>query len=274
MSLPECLPQIWDNTSRLPSLSVTYLVPGGVIGYTKGYTAKPDGYTLLIWNTLSPLLEERKREVQYKSLNFTPVAGISRDFVIIVGHPEGSKTALDFVKLGQERAVNIGCNGQASIAGLQTRLMTEELGMKVNWVNYGGAAESLTSLAGKHLDAVATMTDSAVPLIRTGKVVPLLIFAKNRHSKFAAVPVPGELGFKFPLISPYLAIVGPPGMDKERVKILESAIMKAAEHPDYVAWTEKVSTAEPALASDKVYQAELARFAKVAEDYKSFLISQ
>ncbi len=77
---------------------------------------------------------------------------------------------------------------------------------KVNWVNYSGAAESPTSLAGKHLDAVATMTESAMPLIRSGKIIPLLVFAKNRHPRFPAVPIPGERGFKFPLIGSYLAI--------------------------------------------------------------------
>lgn len=247
---------------------------GGAIGTTKGYTAAPDGYTLVCWYTLPPLLEEYKHKVGYKTLNFTPVAGISRDFPIIVGHPEGSKTIQDFVKQGKEKSVNIGGNGQYSITGLQGRLMSEELGMKVNWVNYGGAAESLTSLAGRHLDGVATMTESAMPLIRSGKIIPLLIFAKDRHPRFPSIPVPGELGYKFPLISSYLSIVGPPGMEKAKVKILEDAIMKAAKHPDYIAWRDKVSTAEPALASARAYQAELARFAKVAEDYKSFLIAK
>ena len=204
-------------------------------------------------------------------MNFTAVAGISRDFTIIVGHPEGSKNVLDFVKQAKENAVSIGGNGQFSLTGLQARLMTEELGMKVNWVNYGGASQSLTSLAGKHINAVATMTESAEPLIKAGKIRPLLIFAKTRHPKFPTVPVPGELGFKFPLISSYLSIVAPPGMDKERVKILENAILKAAVHPDYVAWRNKVSTAEPALASAKEYRAEIENFAKVAEDYKRFL---
>jgi tripartite-type tricarboxylate transporter receptor subunit TctC len=74
------------------------------------------------------------------------------------------------------------------------------------------------------------------------------------------VPVPDELGLKFPLLSSYFAIVGPPGLDKEKVKILENAIMKAAVHPDYVAWSSKVSTAQPALVSAKEYKAEIENF--------------
>ncbi len=246
---------------------------GGSIGTTKGYQAKPDGYTLVCWYTLPALLEEYKHKVAYKTVNFTAIAGVSRDFPIIVGHPEGGKTIQDFVKLAKEQPVNIGSNGQYSITGLQAKLMTEDQHMKVNWVNYSGASESLTALAGRHLDAVATMTESAMPLIRSGKILPLLIFAKSRLPRFPSVSVPGEVGFKFPLISSYLSIVGPPGMDTERVKVLEDAVMKAAKHPAYVAWRDKVSTAEPALLPAADYQKEIARFAKVAEDYKSFLMS-
>ena len=244
---------------------------GGAIGYTKGYTAKPDGYTLLAWNTLPPLLEEYKRAVGYKTLNFTSLGAFSRDFSILVVHPEVSKNFTDFVKLAKSQTVNVGTTGQYTITGLQGILMTEELGLKTNWVNFGGGAESLTSLAGKHIEAVLTLTGSAMPLIKAGKILPLAIFGEKRSNKYPAVPVPGELGFNIPILYSYTGIVGPPGLDKEKVKILEEAIMKGTKYPDYVNWTEKVSTAEPILLSAAAYQKETVRLAKVAEQYKHFL---
>ncbi len=244
---------------------------GGVIGYTKGYQATPDGYTLLAWNTLPPLLEEYKREVGYKTLKFTPLAAFSRDSAIIAVHLEGSKNFADFVKQAKAQTVNIGTTGQYTITGLQGILMTEELGLKTNWVTFGGGAESLTSLAGKHIDAVMTLTGSAMPLTKAGKIVPLLIFADKRAPKYPTVSTPGELGYSMPILASYTGIVGPPGMDKAKVKILENAILNAARHPDYVAWTEKVSTAESVLLSAAAYQQEIVRLAKVAEKYKSFL---
>lgn len=244
---------------------------GGAIGNTKGYTAKPDGYTLLVWYTMPPLLEEYRKKVGYETLKYTPIAGIAIDYAILVGNAEGHKGVLDYVKQAKEQNINIGSNGQYSITGLQARLMAQELGMKVNWVNFGGAAESLTSLAGKHIDAVATMTDSARPLLRAGKIIPLLIYAKKRLSKFLEVPVPDELGLKIPLINSYLGLVAPPGLDKEKVKVLGEAVRNAVQHPDYVAWREKVSTAEPAFMPADQYKIEIERFAKIAEKYKSVL---
>lgn len=244
---------------------------GGVIGYTKGFHAPPDGYTLLAWNTLPPFLEEYKREVGYKTLKFTPLAAFSRDSVIVAVHLEGSKNFVDFVKGAKVQTVNIGTTGQYTTTALQGILMAEELGLKANWITFGGGAESMTALAGKHIDAVMTQFASAAPLIKAGKIIPLIIFADKRVPKYPTVPTPGELGYNMPILANYTGIVGPPGMDKERVNILEAAILKAARHPDYVAWTEKVSTAESVLLPAAAYRQEIARLAKVAEKYKSFL---
>lgn len=244
---------------------------GGAIGNIKAYTAKPDGYTLTVWYTMPPLLEEYRKKVEYETLKYTPIAGIAIDYAILVGNAEGHKGILDYIKQAKEQNVNIGSNGPFSVTGLQARLMAQELGMKVNWVNYSGAAESLTSLAGRHIDGVATMTESARPLLRTGKIIPLLIYANKRLSKFPDVPVPDELGLKIPLISSYLGIAAPPRLDKDKVKILEEAARKAIQHPDYVAWREKVSTAESAFMPADQYKIEIERLAKIAEKYKSVL---
>jgi len=244
---------------------------GGAIGTAKTFAAKPDGYTLVCWYTLPPLLEEYKHKVPYRTLEFTPVAGISRDYPILVGHPEVISTIGEFLKQAKERKIAIGNNGPFSITGLQIRLMALELGLKINWVNYGGAAESLASLAGKHLDAVATMTESAMPMVRAGKLVPLLIFAEKRHPKFPSTPVPQELGMRFSLISAYLALAGPPRIPEERVVILEKAVKYAVNHPDYVAWREKMSTAAPSFAGANLYGKEMERMAQIAEAYKDIL---
>ena len=244
---------------------------GGGIGTMKAYNAKPDGYTLTAWMTMQPLLTEYMKPVKFKTLQFSPIAAISRDYPILVGHPEGIKNIEALVKQAKTRSVSIGNNGQFTTHGFQGRLMAEELGMKVNWVNFSGAAEAMTALAGNHIDAATTLTATAMPLVKAGKIVPLLIFAKHRVPQYPETPVPSELKFDIPLLSSLLGIVGPPGMDKDVVKILESAVLKATKSPDYLTWMEKASTAEPVFLSASAYKAEIEELAKVAEKYKSFL---
>jgi tripartite-type tricarboxylate transporter receptor subunit TctC len=250
-------------------------IPGasGVIGYTKAYTAKPDGYTLLAWNNLTPQLEEYKRsgDVGYKTLKFTSLAAFSRDGILLVTHPDSSGNFADFVKQAKSQTLNIGTTGLYTISGLQGILMAEELGIKANWVTFSGGAECLTTLAGRHINAAMTLPSSAMSLIKAGKIVPLLNFGDIRSPKYPTVPVPGELGYNIPVLSSYLGIVGPPGLDKAKVKILEEAILKAAKDPEYIAWTEKASAAERVLLSASAYQQETARLGQVTERYKRFL---
>ena len=150
--------------------------------------------------------------------------------------------------------------------------MAEELGLKINWVSYGGGAESLNALAGKHIDAVMTLTSSVMPLIKAGKIIPLLIFSEKRALKYPNVPTPGELGYNnMPLLYGLTGIVGPPGLDKGKAKILEDALLKAMKDPDYAAWTEKVSTADPVVLSAAVYRQQTVRLAKAAEKYKTVM---
>lgn len=244
----------------------------GVIGYVKAYTAKPDGYTLLSWYTLPPFVEELRKEVGYKTMKFIPVAALLRDVPMLVVHPEGNKDFTDFVKQARVQTISIGSNGKYTINGLQGLMMAEELGLKINWVNYSGAGESLASLAGKHIDAAMAMTSSAMSLIKGGKIRPLITFSDKRGLKFPTVPVPGELGFKVPFVDSLLGVMAPPGMDKKKVKIVENAIMKAARDPGYLSWMEKVSTTEATLLSAEDYQKELVRTGKVAEEYKRFFV--
>jgi len=246
---------------------------GGAIGFTKAYKTNPDGYTLLIWNTLTPLTEEYRREVGYKTLNYTFLCAFSVDNPILVVHPEGNKNFGDFVKQAKAQSINIGTTGQYTVAGFEGILMAAELGMKINWVAYGGGAESLIALAGKHIDAVMTLTSSVTALTKAGKIIPILIFANKRSIKYPNIPTPGELGFNnMPILYGLTGIVGPPGMDKGKAKILEEALLKAVKDPDYIALTEKVnSAAEPVVLSAAAYRQQTTQLAHVAEKYKTII---
>jgi tripartite-type tricarboxylate transporter receptor subunit TctC len=244
----------------------------GVIGYSKCYTAKPDGYTLMSWYTLPPFVQEfRKRKPVYKTMEFVPIAALLSDIPMLVVHPEGTKNFADFVKQARVQNVTIGCNGRDSINGLQGLMMAEELGLKISWVNFSGAGESLATLAGKHIDAAMAMTGSAMPLIKGGKIFPLIMFADKRGIKFPTVPVPGEMGFNVPFVDSLLGIVGPPGLDKKKVKILEAAVMKSAKDPGYMTWQDKVSTTEATLMSADNYWKAMEKTGRMTEQYKRFL---
>lgn len=248
-------------------------LPGadGGIGYNKGYAAKPDGHTLLCSNTLPLFLTEYSRATKYKTLDFKPVYAYARDSMILVVHPDFSKTFDEFIKTARTQTVKIGTTGAATTTGLMGILFAEELGIKVNWVPFGGGAESLTTLAGKHIDAVFSISASALALSRAGKIRPLMVFSEKRNPQFSDVPVPKEEGLDIPLLFNHTGIVGPPGLPDSIIKILANAFAKAVADPEYVENLKAMGTSELVPLPPKEYKKEFERLYTVTEKYKKYL---
>ncbi len=261
-------------TGRLLKTSVNIEnVPGadGAIGYSRGYSAKPDGYTLLATNTLPPILTEFSRETKYKTMEFKPIYAFARDSMILVVNPDFCKTFDEFVKIGRSQTIKIGTTGAATTTGLMGILFAEELGLKVNWIPFGGGAESLTALAGKHIDAVFSITASAQSLAKAGKIRSLAIFSETRNAKYPDVPVPKELGSDITLLFNHTGIVGPPGLSDTIVKVVEDAFAKSIENPEYLDWHKRVSTSDLVPLASKEYRKEFERIHTLAEKYRKYL---
>lgn len=248
-------------------------LPGadGAIGYYKGFSAKADGYTLLASNTIPLFLTEYSRDVKYKTLDFKPIYAYARDSMILLVHPDFSKTFDDFIKTARAQTVKIGTTGAATTTGLMGILLAEELGLKVNWVPFGGGAESLTMLAGKHIDAVFSITASALSLSRAGKIRSLMVFSEKRNPQFPDVPVPKESGVDIPLLFNHTGIVGPPGLPEDKIKILARAFVKAGEDPEYIENLKAMGTSELVPLPPKEYRKEFERLYSVTEKYKKYL---
>ncbi len=248
-------------------------LPGadGGIGYNKGYVAKPDGYTLLASNTVPLFLTEYSRTTKYKTMDFKSVYAFARDSMILVVHPEFCKTFDEFVKIARAQTVRVGTTGAATTTGLMGILFAEELGLKINWVPFGGGAESLTTLAGKHIDAVFSIAASTLSLTKAGKIKPLMVFSEKRNAQYPDVPVPKELGVDIPLLFNHTGIVGPPGLPDDKVKVLASAFAKAAADPGYVENLKAMGTSDLVPLGPREYRKEFERLDSVLQKYKKYL---
>jgi tripartite-type tricarboxylate transporter receptor subunit TctC len=243
----------------------------GAIGYNKAFSAKMDGYTLLASNTLPLFLTEFSRETKYKTMDFKSIFAFARDSMILIVYPEFCKTFEEFVKMARTQTVKVGTTGGATTTGLMGILLAEELGLKVNWIPFSGGAESLTTLAGKHIDAVFSITASALPLSRAGKIRPLAIFSDRRNPQFPEVPIPKEMGVDIPLLYNHTGIVGPPGLAEDKIKILEQAFTKAVQDPEYLEKMKTLGTSEIVPLPPREYRKEFERLLTVAEKYKKYL---
>jgi tripartite-type tricarboxylate transporter receptor subunit TctC len=214
----------------------------GKIAFEKVYKARPDGYTILNYNLPSPVFQEmEEKTARFKTSDFAPIYAISTIPNVLVVHIDHWKTLDEFVQEGQKRVVSIGTTGKGTANYFQAVAFVEATKIKANLVPFEGGAESTTTLAGKHIDAVCTPVLTAFSLIRGGKLRPLIVFSDEADSTYPGVLLSKDSKWEiaaFPLIGAY---VGPPNLSVDKVKILEEAFAKAVKEPAFVEWAKKVN---------------------------------
>lgn len=218
-------------------------IPGasGKIAYEKAFKAQPDGYILLNYNLPAPIITEIvDKTVHYKTSDFVPIYAISAVPNVLVINAETWKTLDEFIQEGQKRTVTIGTTGNKTANYLQAVAFAEATKVKGNLVPFEGGAESVKTLAGKHIDAVCTTTLTAFPLVRAGKLRPLIVFSDQPDATYPGVLLSKDSKWDiatFPLIGTY---VGPPRFSADKVKVLEEAFSKALKEPAFLEWAKEV----------------------------------
>ena len=183
----------------------------GVIGFNRGFKSAPDGYTLVANNLPAVIVTEISQpNANYRTKEFTPLCAFALDPVILVTHPDLYKTFDEFVKAAKTTQIRVGTTGKGTTVHLSGLIVESALGVKFNFIPFDGGAESVASLAGKHIDAVLTIASSANAMIRAGRIRPLLILAKERSATYPQVPVPKDVGYEIPPFSNHTGILAPP----------------------------------------------------------------
>ncbi len=243
---------------------------GGKIAYEKAYKARPDGYTLLVYNLPAPIATEMvDKTARYKTSDFVPIHAFSVLPNLLLVHSETWKTLDEFLLEAQKRQVSIGTMGSSGANYLQTVAFIEAAKIKATLVPFGGGAESTQTLAGKHIDAVCTTTLSALPLARAGKIRPLIVFRDEPDFTFPGVLLSKDSKWDiptFPLISTY---VGPPNLSADKVKILEEAFRKALKEPTFLEWAKKMNLELAPMNAEKV-KALTRKFYENLAKYESY----
>lgn len=211
-------------------------IPGAdrKIGLAKAYRAPNDGYTLI-----TPGWPMPTGEVNFKPLEFTYIGSWTRSNFVVVVNSQTWKSLEDLIQAAKSKKLSCGLSGAAGTARIMGEILLEATGIKeVNWVIYEGAAEPLTQLAGKHLDFVITSNSSARPLVRAGKLNPIVVFADEKDSVFSEVPLAKHLGYRIPSLYAMRSLLAPPKLPLDRILIIEDAMIKAAKDPAFQAMLE------------------------------------
>ncbi|NYT58569.1 tripartite tricarboxylate transporter substrate binding protein [Alcaligenaceae bacterium] len=212
----------------------------GMIAARTVAQANPDGYTLLVSNsssiTVNPLLYS---DLQYHPLkDFAPISTVvSVPFVLAI-NPENPNTASisslkDLVDLAAKEPghVTYGSAGNGNLMHLAGAQLAAMSNTDMVHVPYRGAAPMEAALlAGDIYYGFDTL--SGVPLMKSGKLKPLAISAKERWRDLPDVPTVAEQGYADFDISFWVGTFAPDGTPKEVVDRLNQEIAAVARDPE------------------------------------------
>ncbi|MFW6016902.1 MAG: Bug family tripartite tricarboxylate transporter substrate binding protein [bacterium] len=137
----------------------------------------------------------------------------------------------EFVDYAQNNEVNVGVT-MAGVPHAQMAMLENEIDANFNYVGYEGTGERVEALAGEHVDAIVVDYASGYEYVEDDYFQFIAAATEERTSDLPDLETFKELGVDITW-NIVRSITVPPDTDPDKIEVLEQALEKVAENPDF-----------------------------------------
>ena len=208
----------------------------GNIGTEAASKAAPDGYTLLMQASTHVTNPALQASVPYDPIKgFTPIGPTAIGSLALVVNPSvPAKSVPELVALAkaQPGKLNYASPGSGTPHHLAMELFKQHFGVDIVHVPYKGTAGAVTDLLAGQVQMMFLPVHVALPQVQGGKLRMLAAGGAHRSPVTPDVPSLADEGVTDIDVDIWYALLGPPGLAKEQVELLNREVNALLAEPD------------------------------------------
>ena len=207
---------------------------GGAVGAQYVMQAPADGYTMLLANTgtmvINPAIYSKS---PYETLkDFQPIARTAQQpLALIVNKDVPASSLKEFVAYAKANPgkLNYGSAGNGGISHLVPEMLKNETGIFMVHIPFKGSAPAFTDLIAGHVQFMAESVPQAAIYAKQGKVKALAVTSAKRNAALPNTPTVAETGVANLEVVGFYGILAPKGTPPEVASQLSHAFKETLE---------------------------------------------